>query len=75
MRNSIPERKEQDGGPGTEQYEWFSLSHRPTLLYVEYEYRTVQNLLFQTVGPSLDECRRQRDQWLTDQENKKKAAG
>lgn len=34
--------------------------------YIQYDYRTPEGILFSTVAPTLEECREQRDEWLTE---------
>ena len=51
---------------GAEKHERFLASlgrHRRTL--VQYDYRHTDGELFSCVKPTLDECRMERDKWLT----------
>ena len=56
---------------GTEKYEKFQIGivrRRRTL--VQYDYRHTNGELFSCVKPTLDECRAERDNWLTAKEEK-----
>lgn len=51
---------------GTEKYENFQIGmgrRRRTL--IQYDYRHTDGELFSCVKPTLDECRAERDKWLT----------
>lgn len=51
---------------GTEKYEKFQIGmgrRRRTL--IQYDYRHTDGELFSCVKPTLDECRAERDKWLT----------
>ena len=51
---------------GTEKYERFQagIGRRKRTL-VQYDYRHTDGELFSCVKPTLDECRMERDKWLT----------
>lgn len=47
-----------------ENYTTFRPTHRPKQLFYQYDYRHTDGELFSTVAPTLEECRRKRDEWL-----------
>ena len=50
---------------GTERYDSFFLGiGRKRRKLVQYDYRSENGELFSTVAPTLEECRRRRDEWL-----------
>lgn len=50
---------------GKENYTTFRFAHRPKQTFFQYDYRHPKtNELFSTVAKSLEECRKQRDEWL-----------
>ena len=50
---------------GTEKYESFQMSiGRKRRTFVQYDYRHTDGELFSCVKPTLEECRRLRDEWL-----------
>ena len=50
---------------GTEKYESFQTSvGRKRRTFVQYDYRHTDGELFSCVKPTLDECKRLRDEWL-----------
>ena len=50
---------------GTEKYESFQTSFgRKRRTLVQYDYRHTDGELFSCVKPTLEECRRLRDEWL-----------
>lgn len=50
---------------GMEKYEHFQRSFgRKRRTFVQYDYRHTDGGLFSCVKPTLDECRRLRDEWL-----------
>ena len=56
---------------GEEQYEKFkSRDRRRGKSYVQYDYRDADGELFSTVKPTLDECRKERDEWLNSKERR-----
>ncbi len=56
---------------GTEKYEKFQLGFgRRKRTMFHYDYRDMDMELFSIVKPTLDECRAQRDKWLTDKQKK-----
>jgi hypothetical protein len=50
---------------GQENYEKFTgnTGYRKKVMY-HYDYRTLDGVLFSTIKPTLNECRKVRDQWL-----------
>ncbi len=51
---------------GTEKHERFQLGMgRRKRTLVQYDYRSEDGELFSCVKPTLDECRAERDKWLT----------
>ena len=51
---------------GQEQYETFYLRQREKRVSrVMYDYRKEDGELFSVVAPTLEECRKKRDEWLT----------
>lgn len=54
--------------PGQENYESFNYSpHRHSKNsreMVQYDYRTPSGKLFSTIAPTLEDCRKRRDQWI-----------
>ena len=48
---------------GQESYEKFKAPNRKT--YIQYDYRDNDGELFSTVRPSLEDCRQQRNAWLS----------
>ena len=56
---------------GTEKYEHFQLGiGRRSRPLVQYDYRHTDGELFSCVKPSLEECRAERDKWLTAKQGK-----
>lgn len=57
---------------GTENYEKFQtgIGRRKRTL-VQYDYRHTDGELFSCVAPTLEQCRRKRNEWLQSKENKK----
>lgn len=55
-----------------ERHEYFtlSLSLRRKKRLCQYDYRTADGELFSCVAPTLEECRRRRDEWLRRKTNK-----
>ena len=51
--------------PGTEQYEVFYIGFRNRRKRYQYDYRHTDGELFSCVAPTLTECRRKRDEWLS----------
>ena len=49
---------------GTEKYEEFSFSHKPRKTYIQYDYKDTDNTPFSCIKPTLEECRKKRDEWL-----------
>ena len=49
---------------GEERHEYF------TPAFAQYDYRHTDGELFSCVAPTLEECRRRRDQWLNKKTNK-----
>lgn len=50
---------------GTEKYEHFQTSFgRKRRTFVQYDYRHTDGELFSCVKPTLEECRKLRDEWL-----------
>jgi hypothetical protein len=47
-----------------ENYTTFRPAHRPKQTFFQYDYRDINNELFSTVAPTLEECRKRRDEWL-----------
>ena len=56
---------------GTEQFEKFQSGFgRRKRTLVQYDYRASDGELFSCVAPTLEECRRRRDAWLSEKERK-----
>ena len=56
---------------GEEQYEQFKRrDRRIAKSYVQYDYRDVDGELFSTVKPTLDACRKAKDEWLKEKERR-----
>jgi len=56
---------------GTEQFEKFQTGFgRRKRTLVQYDYRASDGELFSCVAPTLEECRRRRDAWLSEKERK-----
>ena len=56
---------------GTEKYESFQMSiGRKRRTFVQYDYRHTDGELFSCVKPTLDECRRLRDEWIKTKEDR-----
>ena len=56
---------------GTEKYESFQMSiGRKRRTFVQYDYRHTDGELFSCVKPTLDECRRLRDEWIKAKEDR-----
>ncbi|MBD5358135.1 MAG: DUF3873 family protein [Bacteroides sp.] len=55
--------------PGTEQYEVFYIGFRNRSKRYQYDYRHTDGELFSCVAPTLTECRRKRDEWLSRKAN------
>ncbi len=57
---------------GEERYEYFTPAYarRTRKRYCQYDYRTESGELFSCVAPTLEECRRKRDEWLNRKTNK-----
>lgn len=57
---------------GEERYEYFTmtLARRRHKLLCQYDYRTEDGELFTCVAPTLEECRRRREEWLNKKTNK-----
>ena len=54
--------------PGEEKFVKFrSVAFKGRTFY-QYDYRHTDMALFSTVAPTLDECRRRRDEWLAKKE-------
>ena len=51
--------------PGTEQYEVIYIGYRYRSKRYQYDYRHTDGELFSCVAPTLTECRRKRDEWLS----------
>ncbi|MCM1301197.1 MAG: DUF3873 domain-containing protein [Bacteroides cellulosilyticus] len=51
---------------GEERYEYFTptFDRRTGKRYCQYDYRHTDGELFSCVAPTLEECRRKRDEWL-----------
>ncbi len=54
--------------PGEEKFVKFRLGAFRGQIYFQYDYRHTDGELFSTVAPTLDECRRRRDEWLAKKE-------
>ena len=51
---------------GTERYESFQLGYgRRKRTLIQYDYRDYDGTLFSCVKPTLDECRAERNKWIT----------
>lgn len=51
---------------GTEKYESFQFSYaRRKRTLIQYDYRDYDGTLFSCVKPTLDECRAEKDKWIT----------
>ena len=56
---------------GTEKYERFQLGcGRRKRTLIQYDYRDNDGTLFACVKPTLEECRIERDKWMTDKTRK-----
>ena len=56
---------------GTEKYESFQIGFgRKRRTLVQYDYRHTDGELFSCVKPTLAECRRLRDEWIKEKENR-----
>lgn len=55
--------------PGTEQYEVFYIGYRPRHKRYQYDYRHTDGELFSYVAPTLKECHRRREEWLSKKTN------
>ncbi len=57
---------------GEERYEYFTatLARSRRKRLCQYDYRTEDGELFSCVAPTLEECRRKRDEWLNRKTNK-----
>lgn len=53
--------------PGEEKYLQCCLGAFRGQIYYQYDYRHTNNNLFSTLAKTLEECRRQRDEWLKTQ--------
>lgn len=51
---------------GQEQWEKFRAPNRK--MYIQYDYRHTNGVLFSTIAPTLEQCRQKRDKWI--KENK-----
>lgn len=49
---------------GEERYEAFTPTHLKGKRFVQYDYRHTHGKLFSTLAPTLNECRKKRDNWL-----------
>ena len=49
---------------GEEKYTTFRLSHRPSAVWYQYDYRHKDGELFSTVASTLEQCQAKRDQWV-----------
>lgn len=56
---------------GKENYTTFRPAHRPKQTYYQYDYRHTDGELFSTVAPSLDECRKRRNEWIREKSKNK----
>ena len=54
--------------PGEEKFVKFRSGTFKGRIFYQYEYRHTDMALFSTVAPTLDECRRRRDEWLAKKE-------
>lgn len=58
---------------GKENYTTFCFAHRPKQIFYQYDFRYAgDGELFSTVVPSLEECRKRRDEWLKKKSEKYK---
>ena len=65
------EKYESFQAAGTEKYESFQMSiGRKRRTFVQYDYRHTDGELFSCVKPTLDECRRLRDEWIKTKEDR-----
>lgn len=56
---------------GTEKYESFQIGFgRKRRAFVQYDYRHTDRELFSCVKPTLEECRRLRDEWIKAKEDR-----
>lgn len=56
---------------GTEKYESFRIGYgRKRRTLIQYDYRDFDGTLFTCVKPTLDECRAERNKWLTTKKRK-----
>jgi hypothetical protein len=49
---------------GKENYTTFRPTHRPNIIFYQYDYRHGDGQLFSCVAPTLEACREKRDRWL-----------
>jgi hypothetical protein len=49
---------------GKENYTTFRPAYRPKQTFFQYDYRHTDGELYSTVAPTLEECRKRRDEWL-----------
>ncbi|WP_304721991.1 DUF3873 family protein [uncultured Alistipes sp.] len=61
---------------GEERHEYFTpaFARRTKMRFCQYDYRHTDGELFSCVAPTLEECRRKRDEWLqrkTDKETRR----
>lgn len=54
--------------PGEEKFVKFRSGAFKGRTFYQYDYRHTDMALFSTVAPTLDECRRRRDEWLAKKE-------
>lgn len=54
--------------PGEEKFVKFRSGAFKGRTFYQYDYRHTNMALFSTVAPTLDECRRRRDEWLAKKE-------
>jgi len=58
---------------GTENYTTFRPAHRRSQIFIQYDFRYAgDGDLFSTVAPTLEECRKRRDEWLRKKSKKYK---
>jgi hypothetical protein len=55
---------------GKENYTTFRSTHRPKRTFFQYDYRNKYGELYSTVAPTLAECRKRRDKWLNNKNDK-----
>ena len=56
--------------PGEEKYVKCCLGSFREQIYYQYDYRYFNENLFSTLAKTLDECRKQRDEWIAKKEKK-----